>query len=313
MASSAILNDLLDQIAPSHRPAFRQDYESIRQLPGAPTDLQQFLDDFLDHCHRLYAATAGAIWFRGPDGGPLAMKSSVGFEHLGLDNGHGHAHRELLGYVMSQSKVFVVKPYSPPAPDIGVSNPTDSFVLVAPIEDGGKQLGIVELFLGATPRRGKTAEERERYAAWLNHLVRYLCQGVELRFLGSSAPLQPALVNLAATKAEIEGYKEAIRRSLEVTLNNYTGMSFGSLRNNQAFMRNVHALLEENGLRIACAECGAPSILRCQSAGNSKTGVFLYDHYLETGRTFHGGPSTFPHVTLVPKPPRRRAGGSKDE
>jgi hypothetical protein len=307
MAGTAILNELLNRIAPTHRQAFRRDYEAIRQLPGAPTDLQEFLDDFLDHCHRLYAATAGAIWFRGPAGAPLSMKSSVGLEHLALDNGHEHAHRELLGYAMSRNKAFVIKPYSAPAPNAGVSNPTDSFMLVAPIEDGGKQLGIVELFLGPTPRRGKTIEERNRYAMWLDHLVRYLCQGVELRFLGSSAPLQPALVNLAATKAEIEGYKEAIRRSLEVTLNSYAGMSFGSLRNNQTFMRGVHELLEEHGLRIACAECGAPSIMRCQSAGNSKTGVFLYDHYLETGRTFHGGPSTFPTVNLVPKPPRRRS------
>lgn len=307
MAGTAILNEILDGIAPSHRQAFRRDYEAIRQLPGAPTDLQEFLDDFLDHCHRLYAATAGAIWFRGPNGGPLSMKSSVGFERLGLDNGHEHDHLELLRYAMSQNKAFVVKPYSAPARDTDVGNPTDSFVVVAPIEHGGKQLGIVELFLGPTPRRGKTNSERNHYAMWLDHLVRYLCQGVELRFLGSSAPLQPALVNLFAAKAEIEGYKEAIRRSLEVTLNSYAGMSFGSLRNNQTFMRSVHELLEENGLRIACAECGAPSILRCQSAGNSKTGVFLYDHYLETGRTFHGGPSTFPAVKLVAKPPRRRS------
>ena len=307
MAGPAILNELLGRIAPSHRQAFRRDYEAIRQLPGAPTDLQEFLDEFLDRCHRLYAATAGAIWFRGPNGGPLAMKSSVGLERLSLDNGHEHAHRELLGYAMSQSRAFVVKPYSAPAAGTGVANPTDSFVVVAPIEDRGKQLGIVELFLGPTPRRGKTIEERNRYAMWLDHLVGYLCQGVELRFLGSAAPLQPALVNLAATRSEIEGYQEAIRRSLEVTLNSYIGMSFGSLRNNQAFMRSVHELLEENGLRIACAECGAPSILRCQSAGNSRTGVFLYDHYLETGRTFHGGPSTFPRIRLVPKPPRRRA------
>ncbi len=307
MAGTAILNELLDRIAPSHRQAFRRDYEAIRQLPGAPSDLQEFLDDFLDHSRRLYAATAGAIWFRGPDGGPLSMKTSVGFERLGLDNGHEHAHRDLLGYAMSQHKAFVVKPYSAPALDAGVSNPTDSFVVVAPIEDGGKHLGIVEIFLGPTPRRGKTIEERKRYAMWLDHLVRYLCQGVELRFLGSSAPLQPALVNLAATRAEIEGYKEAIRRSLEVTLNSYKGLSFGSLRNNQTFTRSVHELLEQNGLRIACAECGAPAILRCQSAGNSKTGVFLYDHYLESGRTFHGGPSTFPNVRLVSKPPRRRS------
>jgi len=307
MSATAILNELLTEIAPDQREAFRRDYRAITQLPSAGIDLHQFLDDFLRHVVRLYAATAGAIWFRGADGGPLSAKAAVGFAELGLLNGYETAHRRLLDFALAKTKAFVVQPFSAPEPNAAASNPTDSFVVLGPIDNAGERIGLVELFLGPTPTRGKTAGDRERYALWLDHLNRYVCQGIELRFLGSSAPLQPALVNLAAAHAEIEAFQEAIRRSLEVTLNSYSGMSFGSLHGNQTFTRNVHELLEGNGLRIECPECGTPAILRCQSAGNSKTGVFLYDHYLASGRTFHGGRSTFPQVKLVAKPPRRRS------
>ena len=306
MSVTAILNEILNEIDPAQRQAFRADYQRITQLPGAATDLQQFFDDLLDSVLRLYAANAAAIWFRSPNGGELSRKAAIGFEQLGLVGEYEQAHRALLGYSLAQTRSFVVNPFSAPAASASVSNPTDSFVVFGPISHDGERIGVVELFLGPTPARGQTAGVRQRYALWLDHLMSYICQGIELRFLGSSAPLQPALVNLEATKAEIEAFKDAISRSMEVTLNSYTGMSFGSLRNNQTFTRTVHELLEGYGLRVACPECGAPAILRCQSAGNSKTGVFLYDHYLETGRTFHGGPSTFPRVRIVPKPPRRR-------
>lgn len=307
MTVTAILNQILDEIAPAQRQSFRDDYHAITQLPGAGTDLQEFFDDFLDSVVRLYAGNAGALWFCDPDSGQLSRKAAIGFNQLGLVDEYETAHLQLLGYALTQTKSFVVNPYSAPNSDAGVSNPTDSFIVLGPIDHDGECLGVVELFLGPKPIRGRTVGDRERYALWLDHLITYVCQGIELRFLGSSAPLQPALVNLEATKSEIQAFKEAISRSIEVTLNNYAGMSFGSLRNNQTFTRSVHELLDGYGLRIECPECKAPAILRCQSAGNSKTGVFLYDHYLETGRTFHGGPSTFPAVRVVPKPPRRRA------
>jgi hypothetical protein len=306
MTGSALFNEILNEIAPAQREAFRRDYQAITQLPGAGTDLQQFLDDVLEHVVRLYAATAGAIWFRGPDGRPLSARAKLGYDRLGLDGDYEQPHFQLLEYGLSQTKAFVVSPFSAPQPNASVSNPTDSFVVLGPIDNRGERLGVVELCLGPTPIRGKTPGDRRRYALWLDHLTTYICQGIELRFLGSSAPLQPALVNLTAAKSEIEAFKNAICKSLEVTINSYAGMSFGSLRNNQAFTKNVHELLDGNGLRVECPECGSPAILRCQSAGNSKTGVFLYDHYLDSGRTFHGGPSTFPVIKVVAKPPRRR-------
>jgi hypothetical protein len=105
---------------------------------------------------------------------------------------------------------------------------------------------------------------------------------------------------------EAERHQEEIRKRLERTLHALVGKNFGTLTANQAVAGRVHQVLESKGLRVQCPECGSAAILRCQGAGNSKTGVFLFDHYLENGRTFHGGPTTFPWVTLVAKPPRRK-------
>ena len=43
----------------------------------------------------------------------------------------------------------------------------------------------------------------------MDHLLSFLCQGIEQRFLGNLAPLQPALTNLEATRAEIAAFKKA--------------------------------------------------------------------------------------------------------
>jgi predicted RNA-binding Zn-ribbon protein involved in translation (DUF1610 family) len=305
--STAILNQLLDDIAPEERASFKSVYQRIKELPSAATDLQDFLDEYLRHVVQLYAATAGAIWFCSPSGGNLGIKAHIGLDHLGLEGEYQTPHEQLLKHALGSARAYLVRPFSTPGDGANVSNPTDSFLLLGPIDSQGEPIGVVELFLGPTPPRGQTSGDRNRFVLWLDHLVEHLRQGIRLRYLGSSAPLQPAMINLEAARAEIGAYKEAIRKSLEVTLNSYVGWNFGSLQNNQTFAKTMHILLDENGLRVACAECGAPAILRCQAAGNSKTGVFLYDHYLETGRTFHGGPSTFPRVTLIGKPPRRKS------
>jgi len=305
--ATAMITQMLDDVAPHEREMFKSIYQRIKTLPSAATDLQDFLDDYLTSVVRLYAATAGAIWFCSPDDGQLGIKAQIGFGRLGLEGEYQTSHEQLIQHALGCARTHLVRPYSTPGDGANVSNPTDSFILLAPIEGQRGSIGVIELFLGPTPMRGQTSGDRNRYVLWLDHLVEHLRQGIRLRYLGSAAPLQPALVNLEAARAEIGAYKEAIRTSLEITLNSYIGWNFGSLQNNQTFAKMMHTLLDENGLRVACAECGAPAILRCQSAGNSKTGVFLYDHYLATGRTFHGGPSTFPRVKLIAKPPRRRA------
>jgi hypothetical protein len=307
MNDLVIPGEVLAAVAPEHQESFRNDYRAIRDLATADCDLQAFFDGYLHHLAKLYAAHAGAIWFRAVGEKRLTSRAQLGFDRLELDGELSQHHERLLQYALTQANSLLVKPFAAPTARASASNPTDSFLLLGPVDSQGDRIAVVELFLGPTPARGRTAAVRNRYVLWLDHLLGFLCQGIENRFLGNLAPLQPALVNLAATRAEIEAFKQAILVSLEVTLNSFAGWNFGSLQNNRTFTKEVQVLLDSNGLRVECPECGSPAILRCQSAGNSKTGVFLYDHYLDNGRTFHGGPTTVPRLKLVPRPPRRKA------
>jgi hypothetical protein len=307
MKDPALLDELLNDVAPVDRDAFMNDYRELAQLAATDRELDRFLGDFLAKLVRLYVAEAGAIWFRSTPGNQVSLRAESAFGNIGLEGELEIANIELVRYALSQSRSFVIRPFSRPHSRAKVANPTDSFVLLGPVHSHGDRIAVVELFLGATPTRLVTDYQPDNYVTWFDQLLLYLAQGIEQRFHGNLAPVQPALNNLEATRVEIEAYKDAIRVSLEITLNNYSGWNFGSLRNNQTFTRQVHELLDANSLRVECPECRSPAILRCQLAGNSKTGVFLYDHYLEKGRTFHGGPSTFPLVKLVAKPPRRRS------
>jgi hypothetical protein len=94
-------------------------------------------------------------------------------------------------------------------------------------------------------------------------------------------------------------------RLLERDLAKFEGLRFESMETNQAFASQLHQLLDGAGLRVICPQCGQPSILRCLVVGNSTAGAFVFDHYLDKVRTFHGGRSTLPRLFLTAKPPRR--------
>ncbi|MCA9162666.1 MAG: GAF domain-containing protein [Planctomycetales bacterium] len=305
MTTAQLLNDLLDELSEEQRAEFRGTYGRIQQLPGSELPLQAFLDDFLRETVNLFAATAGVIWFREADGSGFQANTRLGFDRHGITGELADRHRELVGFAFQQTKPLVVNPYSSPQAGANVSNPTDSFIVFGPAVAGGQAIGVIELLLGPTPVRGRTSGDRDRYRLWLDHLLGFFCQGIERRLLRQAAPLDSALLGLEEVRDTIGHYQTEIRHAIEQMLARFAGWNFGSLKENQAFAKQVHQLLDENGLRAECTECGAPAILRCQAAGNSKTGVFLFDHYLDTGRTFHGGRSQFPKLRLVIKPPRR--------
>ncbi|MGE0757648.1 MAG: hypothetical protein AB7O38_11530 [Pirellulaceae bacterium] len=310
MSSPPQLDDLLATLTADQRAAFLADYQTLRDLPAARGELQAFFDGYLLHLVRLYAATAGALWFRPGEPGSLVCRARIGFDRLDLTGDLQRAHEQLLNYALDRDHSFLVRPFSAPARGTRVSNPTDSFVILGPVSHGGQRIALVELLLGPTPVRGQSAAERNRYLLWLDHLITFLCRGMEIRLLRTSAPLPAALDQLATTELEVQALQDAIRQTLQQRLSTFAGWNFGSLEKNQAFATRVHELLEQHGLRVVCPQCGSPAILRCQNSGNARTGVFLFDHYLETGRTFHGGPTTVPPIRLVAKPARRKSAGS---
>ena len=303
-----ILDSILNDIASDEKVVFQNQLQELLDLAHQPLDLQHFLNEFLLRSCQLFAANAGVIWFADEAKSRLEAKAEVQIEHLLLDNETHLAHDQLLRDGMSLTSSVVVKPFSAIAPQATSCNPTDSFLVLGPVRIANHTLALVELVLGPKPLRGQTTELQAAYGRWLDYVLASLSDGIERRFLRANATLTPALERLRAVSDEVQDIQQMILKRIEQSLQAFAGMNFGTLKSNQEFANSVHALLDRHGFRVICPECGAPAILRCQKAGNSKSGAFVFDHYLETGRTFHGGPSTFPNVKLTTKPPRRKRG-----
>jgi hypothetical protein len=169
-------------------------------------------------------------------------------------------------------------------------------------------VAVVELFLGPRPVRARTVRDRDSYVLLLKRLIWYLCRRIEReldRDAGPAKTLVQVGQQLATCRQEIELHRAAVRRSIESAVRGLAGLNCGSLEANRAVAKSVQQLLAENGLRVACSECGQAAILRCQRAGSAKTGAFQFDHVVDGHRTFHGGSTSFPLVRVIPAPPRR--------
>jgi predicted RNA-binding Zn-ribbon protein involved in translation (DUF1610 family) len=177
---------------------------------------------------------------------------------------------------------------------------------LAPTKFDQQDVAVLEIALGPKPLRQPHKVLMDSYFDWLRWLDQLLRQGMQRCFAAAEQPLLLAISSLQQTSHAVEEIQSQIRIRIEASLQSFSGQNFGSLSANQTVAKQVHALLDSKGLRVKCPECGAAAILRCQNAGNSKTGAFMFDHYLDSGRTFHGGQTVFPNLEIVPKPPRRK-------
>ncbi len=305
MLEEALIEQLTSRLSSRQRAAFHARVGQLLDLPDQDTDLAEFLTCFANLVAELFAAGTVAIWFRLPHQAAVTRKVDVGWSNLSLDPETDTAHERLIAFAVSQNGPLAVKPFSAPWARAGASNPTDSYLLLAPVQHQNEGIALIELALGPKPLRLPQKQLMESYLSWLDWLTSIFGRGMERRFAAFHQPLKSAILCLDETSRQVETIQEQIRHTIEGSLQRLAGENFGSLVANQTVAKQVHALLESKGLRVQCPECGAAAILRCQKVGNAKTGAFVFDHYLDTGRTFHGGPSTFPRLVLVPKPPRR--------
>lgn len=304
---TAILSGLSEQA----KTVFRQNLRSLEKLVARSMSFPAFLDAYLHCLMEIYAATAAAIWVREKDRASLRLQAQINFSALGLEGGLEEEHGKLLQYALRRSPPdpFLVKPYSAAAARAAASNPTDSFVVLGPVDNRGDVVAVVELFLGPKPARARTARDQDSYVVLLKRLIWLLCRRVERELDRDAGPVETltrVTGQIATCRQEIELHQAAIRRSVENTVRGLAGLNCGTFDANRAAAKSVQQLLAENGLRVTCPECGEPAILRCQRAGNSKAGVFQFDHVVAGRRTFHGGSTSFPLVTVTPTPPRRR-------
>lgn len=290
-----------------HRARFHAAADALAGLATADKPVSQGMLEFVTGVADLFAATAVAVWFPCADDAALQRKFEAGWNNIAFDRSSASAHEALLLHALRRKSPLVVPPFSAPASGAVVSNPVDAYLLLAPVAFAEQTVAVLEIVLGPKPLRHPHHQLVEAYVAWLQWLARILGDQLQRGLDQAERPLRRALGTLDETERTIQTLQDQIRHQLEEAIQELAGTNFGSLSANQAVTKRVHTLLDNKGLRVRCPECGAAAILRCQNAGNSRTGAFMFDHYLDTGRTFHGGQTTFPLVTVMAKPPRRKS------
>ena len=123
-----------------------------------------------------------------------------------------------------------------------------------------------------------------------------------------SEPIPAALVvaSIAELEREFNLLQRQVRLAVQDKLSQFAGRAMGDLEQNQDLVASIHRLLDSQGLRVRCNECGHAAILRVSSRQGSPSGVFVFDHTIEGRRTFHGGRRTMPEIVLIKKPPRKQ-------
>lgn len=298
---TATLDTLIDAHFDDARDVLKRCYGEILLASHQNATVPEYCDRYLRPLAEIYGATAAAVWFFNAEQDELRCAAQRGLPQLGLTGEYDLAHQRLLQFASEQQQAIWVGPQAAPAAGAEVSNPSDSFLVLGPVAHAGKAIGVVEVLLGPRPVRGQSPEIRQGYTLLLEVLVEPL-----LNFLlEQMVSLPQALLRLEAAQHQIREHQRAIRMHIQQAVQMYAGRNFGSLADNQKFATNIHELLDANALRAACPECGLPAIVRCQRSGSTPSGLFVFDHYLERGRTFHGGSKVFPKLQIVARPARR--------
>lgn len=120
---------------------------------------------------------------------------------------------------------------------------------------------------------------------------------------GPSTNIESALDQLAELRLSVAEIQWEIARQIEAVINRFAGRSFGSLKANGDFAREVNQLLEATGTRLQCPVCSNPrAILHVQRFGTTQNGAFQHQHPADnrSRRARHGGKTVVPEVKVVP-------------
>ncbi|XZE53665.1 hypothetical protein SH139x_005428 [Planctomycetaceae bacterium SH139] len=280
--------------------------------------LEPFLEEVLVLVGRMFGAAASAYWLRPWGAGGLTPTTRLGFGELDLSP----AGRKVID-------ATVVQLWQSKEPEVQRHAEFGATVLVGPVRNGQEAVGAVQLIVLDSPsRRLESATEQAgnqsaattggeispittaraaSYRRALSGVLAMIQPAILRRFSGNTLPIQQAEVGLQRLNQQIAGIQRSLRLTIEHHLQQLNGATFNSLQESQQFVSSVQKLLDANGLRVRCPECGYPAILRCSRSPAVNTGVFVFDHYLPSGRTFHGGGRTLPLLRTVAKPSRRKS------
>ena len=287
------------------RPSSAQ-VKKLGQLVDGDLPLQSFLEQLLQQLCELFGGSAAVTWMKAHGTSDAVFGVRYHMDQLLNSVAQQKKHERLVQLAWQQKQPMLAEPASQPPGAQAASNPTGYPLLFGPILHIGEPIALLEIVLSPTDQP-LSQSQRQLYLRGIKLAAERVYGGLRRRMAMPAATIGQAVEQLEQLSGEIQSLHLQIRRSIESRLQQFHGWGFASLAENQAFAKMVHQILESHGLRVECPECGHPAILRCLRAGNAKNGAFVFDHYLDSGRTFHGGPTTVPLIRVVGKPARRPA------
>lgn len=285
----------------------------VKRLAGlidGEQPLQPFLEQLVPQLAEMFSAVAGVAWLKAHATGDAIFGVPFQMDRIIQSPLDQKKHEKLVQLAWQQRQPMMAEPHVAPGKKGATtktpspSNPTRHALLFGPVMHFGEPVALIELVLPAS-EEPLSADQKKLFLRSIQLIGERVHGGLKLRLSLPAATITQAVEQVRMLSDEISGLQQQIRRTIEARIQQFHGWTFGSLEENQRFAKMLHQLLDNHGLRVECPECGHASILRCLRAGNAKHGVFVFDHYLDTGRTFHGGPTTVPLLRVTNKPVRR--------
>ncbi len=285
--------------------------KKLAKLIDSDLPLQSFLEQLLPQTCELLGATSAVAWLRAQGAQSAVFGIQYQMDQVIRTAQDQKRHERLVQLAWQQKQPMLAEPSTNSRRNQS-DNPTSRILLFGPVMHFGEPIALLEVVLTESAQPISPAG-RKLYLRGIQLIAERIYGGLRQRMTLPGATIERATEQFGLLEQEINAHQLQIRRCIEARLIQFQGWSFGTLEENQRFAKMVHLLLDNYGLRIQCPECGNPAILRCLRAGNAKPGVFVYDHYLYTGRTFLGGPTTVPALRVTNKPVRRPAIGVTEE
>ncbi|MCR9294030.1 MAG: hypothetical protein NXI32_14995 [bacterium] len=301
-----ILQEALDELPFVRENAAATEVQKLAQLIDGDLPLQSFLEALLPELTALFGGVAAVAWMKAAGAPGAVFGIRYRMESVVSTVTEQRKHERLVQIAWQQRQPMLAEPTGKLRQAIESENPTEHALVFGPVLHSGEPVALLEIVLAKLSKPLSKAE-KHLYLKAIRLIADRVYGGLRSRMSMPKPTLKQAVDQIQQLSEEIRAMQMQIVRSIEARLQQFHGWSFESLSENQAFAKLVHQILDSHGLRVQCPECGHPAILRCLRAGNAKHGAFVFDHYLETGRTFHGGPTTVPLIKVVAKPARRAA------
>ncbi len=294
---------------PVPRPPQPGQVAQLAHLIDGDLTLQPLLEQLLPQLCNLFGGAAAVVWMKAHGARSAIVGVKYQMDRLLPEISTQKQHQLLVQLAWQEAQPLLVEPLDNALKRADLElphNPTGHPLLFAPVIHQGETLALIEIALTASTAE-LTATQRQLYIRAAGLVARRLVGGLSDRIHPAPPSVDRAIEHLESLGGEVRDLQQQIRQRLDQRLQFFEGWAFASLADKQAFAKRVQQMLDGLGLRVACPECGHAAILRAVAIGNAKHGAFVFDHYLDSGRTFHGGSTMVPLIRVISKPARRTA------